>query len=71
MFDFHYIGMCQDVELRIHKHNRGYTRSTKHFAPFVIVDILGKDTDRKDAREIEKYFKSTEGRRYIKDKYGL
>lgn len=51
-----YIGTTDDVDKRIHEHNRGKTRSTKPYRPFIIIytEIF---ENKSDARKRELYLK--------------
>ena len=52
-----YIGLTNNFERRLKQHNEGQNRTTKPYAPFILVykEIL---SDRVKAREREKYLKS-------------
>ena len=55
--NFIYVGMTEDLNARIIRHNKGYVKSTKRFAPF---EFFYYETceDGKQAREREKFLKS-------------
>ena len=57
--------MTEELDARIVRHNKGYVRSTKRFAPFELFysEIC---EDGKQAREREKFLKSTSGKRFLK-----
>jgi putative endonuclease len=57
--------MTEDIDDRLRRHNNGYVRSTKRFAPFELFysEIC---EDGKKAREREKFLKSTSGKRFLK-----
>ncbi len=59
-----YIGMTQNLALRIQQHNQGCEFSTKGRRPFVLVYREEWKT-LPEARIREKYFKSGAGRRYL------
>jgi len=59
-----YKGMTQNLENRIREHNRGKTKTTKHFKPWKLL-YYEEFPDRIQARAREKYFKSGGGRRFI------
>ncbi len=63
--NFIYVGMTGNLEKRLIKHNKGYVQSTKRFAPFKLfhTEIF---PNRKEAREREKFLKTTTGKRYLK-----
>ena len=60
-----YIGLTNNFERRFKQHNEGQNRTTKPYAPFILVlkEIL---PDRIKAREREKYLKSGIGKEYLK-----
>ena len=60
-----YIGLTNNFERRLKQHNEGQNRTTKPYAPFILVlkEIL---PDRIKVREREKYLKSGMGREYLK-----
>jgi putative endonuclease len=60
-----YVGMSQNVSGRIQQHNAGKVTSTKHFVPWVLFfsQLAGNTTE---ARKLEKYFKSTSGKRKLR-----
>lgn len=60
-----YISLTNNFERRFKQHNEGQNRTTKPYAPFIIVF---KETfpDRIKAREREKYLKSGIGREHLK-----
>jgi len=61
-----YIGMSQNPSKRLAEHNAGKTKSTKAFIPWILV--FQKETESTaNARELEKYYKTTTGRRIIKE----
>jgi len=60
-----YVGMTNDLDRRLKQHNLGQNRSTKPYAPFVLV-YSEKQSDRISAREREKYLKTASGKRWLK-----
>lgn len=62
-----YIGSTKDMQKRILAHNAGTNRSTKHGAPWGII-YCEISLNKKDARSREKYLKSGQGRRYLKNR---
>jgi putative endonuclease len=60
-----YVGITEGLHDRIKRHNKGYVKSTKRFAPF---ELFYYETceDGKQAREREKFLKSTSGKRFLK-----
>jgi putative endonuclease len=63
--NYAYTGISNNVERRIGEHNSGYNKSTKPFAPFKTL-LVEKHSDRKSAREREKFLKSGKGREFLK-----
>jgi len=62
--DGHYIGYTNNLRRRLKEHNRGKNFSTKSRRPFKLIYFeacLNED----DAKQREKYFKSTIGRRFL------
>jgi len=62
-----YVGFTKDLENRIAEHNNGKVESTKNRKPLKLVyceACLNKD----DALHREKYFKTSYGKRYIKNR---
>ena len=63
--NFTYVGMTEKLEDRLKRHNSGFVRSTKNFAPFFLFYTEHYPTG-KQAREREKFLKSTSGKRFLK-----
>lgn len=63
-----YVGISDDVDRRIREHNSGKNRTTKPYRPF---ELLHKEAfpDRISARAREKWFKTGEGKEFIKIHY--
>ena len=62
---YFYVGMTQDVSLRLKQHNAGKTQSTKAYRPWVLFFSESYET-RDLARKREVYLKSGVGKEYIK-----
>lgn len=60
----YYCGMTNDISRRLDEHNNGMCRFTSGFTPWVMV-YSESFRSRKEARNREKYFKTTTGRREI------
>ncbi len=60
-----YIGITSNFERRFKQHNEGQNRTTKPYAPFILV-LKEIFPDRINAREREKYLKSGIGREYLR-----
>ena len=58
------VGMTENLEERIIRHNKGYNKSTKRFAPFKLIyhEICNSGAE---ARIREKYLKSSTGKRFL------
>ena len=65
--DYYYKGHCRDLEKRLREHNSGMTTSNKPFLPFKIFYVEEFETEG-EAISLEKYFKSSAGRRFLKTK---
>ncbi|GGF27518.1 GIY-YIG nuclease family protein [Echinicola rosea] len=63
-----YVGMTSNLPKRINRHNAGYERTTKPYRPFKLIYTKEFDT-RLQAREHEKYLKSRNGKRYLRDSF--
>lgn len=64
-YDKTYVGMTNNLERRLSEHNAGKSIYTRKFKPWKLVykeEVL----DRKSAREKEKYYKTSAGRKKIK-----
>ncbi len=65
--DFLYKGHCENLEKRLAEHNAGMTKSIKPYIPFKLI-YFEEFLQREDAVIREKYFKTSAGRRYLKQK---
>ena len=63
----HYYGCTNSLERRIEEHNNGHTKSTKFIRPLKLVYFEKLET-LKEARRREKFFKSGQGREFLKVK---
>jgi putative endonuclease len=66
--DFTYIGSTNDLKRRFAEHNDGENQSTKHYKPFKLAMYVGLPTE-KQARELEKYFKTGSGNAILKKRF--
>ena len=64
-----YVGQTDNLGRRIAEHNRGKVRSTKAFAPWELLH-MEEFEDRENALQREKYYKSSAGRKKIKEILG-
>ena len=60
------MGISENVNERIIKHNSGGVKSTKSYAPWEIIHTEDVGTY-KEATKKEKYYKSSAGRRKLKE----
>jgi len=60
-----YIGITENVSRRLQEHNAGMSFFTKPYSPWTIL-YTEECKNREEARQREKYFKSTTGRREMK-----
>jgi putative endonuclease len=65
--DFFYKGHCENLQQRLKEHNSGMTDSIRPYIPFELIYKEEFNT-REEAIKREKYFKSSAGRRYLKQK---
>ena len=61
-----YVGITNNLERRLKEHNSGKSKFTKTYVPWEII-YNEKLSSRAIARNREKYFKSTAGRKRIKE----
>jgi putative endonuclease len=57
--------MTENLEERLQRHNSGYNKSTKRFAPFRLIYSEDCETGQ-EARIRENYLKSTSGKRLLR-----
>ena len=62
-----YYGSCEDVEIRLARHNAEKVKSSKRYAPYNILYTEEYPT-RSDAFKREKFFKTLQGYNYLKSK---
>jgi putative endonuclease len=60
-----YVGLTEDLKLRLARHNAGAVPHTSKFGPWRIKTAVAF-TDQKRAAEFEKYLKSASGRAFAK-----
>jgi putative endonuclease len=63
--NFIYVGMTEDLNERFIRHNKGYVKSTERFIPFRLF-YSENCINGQQAREREKFLKSTSGKRFLK-----
>jgi putative endonuclease len=60
-----YVGMTQNLENRLKRHNGGFEKTTKPYKPFFLIYQETLAT-RAEARKREKYLKSGIGKEFLK-----
>ena len=63
-FNRYYVGHCEDLILRLNRHNNKQVPSTKPYVPWIMVYSESYET-RKDANARELYIKRMKSRKYI------
>ncbi|MBX2872819.1 MAG: GIY-YIG nuclease family protein [Saprospiraceae bacterium] len=63
-----YVGMTSNIARRLDEHNKGRTRSTKGYRPWILF-FTESYPSREEARSREKYLKSGSGKEFIKEKW--
>ncbi|WP_289031644.1 GIY-YIG nuclease family protein [uncultured Algoriphagus sp.] len=66
-FNYFYKGHCSNLKKRLKQHNSGMTRSTRPYIPFEIVYFEEFET-LQEAIKRERYFKTSRGRKFLKEK---
>ena len=61
-----YTGVSDDVDKRLAEHNAGRIKSSRPYRPYKMVHIEPFET-LKEARQKEKFYKSTTGRRRLNE----
>jgi putative endonuclease len=61
-----YVGLTDNPERRIGQHNPGYEKTTRAYAPFLIL-LIESFQIRSEARVREKYLKSGVGKEYLRE----
>jgi putative endonuclease len=60
-----YVGMTNNLDERLNRHNKGWDKTTSSYAPFRLLYEESFD-DRASARIKEKYLKSGVGKEFLK-----
>ncbi len=60
-----YVGMSENVDLRLKQHNKGMTTSTRFYKPWKLL-FFEEYVSRAEARKREIYLKSGSGKEFIK-----
>ena len=61
---FVYVGITANLKQRLERHNKGYEKTTKPYAPYQLI-YSEEAIDRPRAREREKHLKSRSGKREL------
>ena len=64
-YDRRYIGSCEDLDIRLQKHNAGKVRSSKAYKPYNLIYQEVFDT-RSEAFKREQFFKTLDGYNFLK-----
>ncbi len=62
--NYHYVGISNDLKNRLLRHNSGYNKSTKPYAPFKLI-FSEVHKSYKEARKREVFLKSGKGREFM------
>ena len=60
-----YVGLSNNVEIRVKQHNSGKERTTRPYIPFDLIHVE-RFNSRIDTRKREKFLKSGDGKEWIK-----
>ncbi|WP_425339412.1 GIY-YIG nuclease family protein [Aridibaculum aurantiacum] len=60
-----YVGLTENLERRFHQHQSGQNKTTKPYAPFIILHFEELPT-RPESRSREIYLKSGSGKEFLK-----
>lgn len=63
-----YIGSCENVLIRLHRHNAGKVKSTKGYKPWDLLEYKEFNT-RSEAVRYERFLKTHQQKEIIKRKY--
>lgn len=63
-----YTGVADDVDKRLAEHNAGRVKSSRPYRPYKIIHAESFET-LSEARQREKFYKSTTGRRRLKEMF--
>lgn len=61
-----YVGLTLDVIERFNRHQKGFEKTTGPYRPYKLLFSLEVGESRALAREVEKYFKSSVGKRWLR-----
>ena len=60
-----YVGLTHDIDSRFERHNTGKIKTTKTYLPYQHIFLTSVES-LKEARDLEKYFKSGTGKEFLK-----
>ena len=60
-----YVGLTDNVIRRFHEHNNGLEKTTRPYLPFELINSW-PCKDRMEARLLEKYYKTSNGKRLLR-----
>lgn len=63
-----YVGSTNDLRHRVASHQKGQVTSTKAYLPVALKSYVAVETE-KNARDLEKYFKSGSGKAFAKKRF--
>ena len=63
-----YIGSCEDLRVRFHRHNAGYVKSTKSYRPWKLLGYEKFNT-RQEAVKREKFLKTGQQKELLKKRF--
>jgi putative endonuclease len=61
-----YAGSTDNIERRLSEHNSGKVKSSRHYIPYMLLH-LDESPTLVEARRKERFYKSTSGRRILKN----
>jgi len=64
-----YVGVAADVDKRLEDHNTGRVGSSRPYRPYKIINVESFAT-LSETRQKEKFYKSTTGRRRLREMFG-
>ena len=63
-YKYVYVGLTSNLEQRLLRHNRGFEKTTKPYAPYLLI-YSENVSDRPAARIKEKFLKGRSGKRFL------
>jgi putative endonuclease len=65
-FNWIYVGQTENVMRRFHEHNDGHEKTTRRYAPFMLIFSM-ECVDRTEARKYEKFYKTGQGKNRLRE----